>query len=173
MPPLDAGLKLIDWWLNAAFDESIMSRQKATFSRSATCGHASWTIPAWIAASVSRRPALHQRSIAAIGGGCVAVSRIGRLGAVDSSKADGGNRSSSVRGPGAPPAAAAGAIVGGSMGDGSNAEDNAADAALIAANAVGGRFATDVDHEESVALFDFHRVRAYLAAARLREAIGS
>ncbi|GAB3836036.1 hypothetical protein ACFPIJ_33305 [Dactylosporangium cerinum] len=38
---------------------------------------------------------------------------------------------------------------------------------------LGGRFATDVDHEESVALFDFHRVRAYLAAARLREAIGS
>ena len=68
VPPLDAGLKLIDWWLNAAFDESIMSRQKATFSRSATCGHPSWTIPAWIAASVSRRPALHQRSIAAIGG---------------------------------------------------------------------------------------------------------
>ena len=77
-------------------------------------------------------------SIAAIGGGCVAVSRIGRLGAVDCSKADGGKRSSSVRGPGAPPAAGAGAIVGGSMGDGSNAEDNAEDAALIAANAVGG-----------------------------------
>jgi len=34
---------------------------------------------------------------------------------------------------------------------------------------LGGLFTTDADHEETIGLFDFHRVRKYLAAPRVRE----
>ncbi|OLF13498.1 hypothetical protein [Actinophytocola xanthii] len=36
---------------------------------------------------------------------------------------------------------------------------------------LGGRFATDADHEETIGLFDFHRVRRYLAAERTRQVL--
>jgi hypothetical protein len=36
---------------------------------------------------------------------------------------------------------------------------------------LGGRFATDDDYEETIGLFDFHRVRKYLAAARTRQVL--
>ena len=65
------------------------------------------------------------------------TSRSGKSGAVDSREAAGGNRSSSVRGPGAgvaPATSAAGGGAAGANGE-SNAADNATEAALIAANA--------------------------------------
>lgn len=36
---------------------------------------------------------------------------------------------------------------------------------------LGDRFATDDDHEETIGLFDFHRVRKYLAAERTRQVL--
>lgn len=39
---------------------------------------------------------------------------------------------------------------------------------------LGGKFATDADYEETIGLFDFHRVKKYLAADRVRQvAMGS
>jgi hypothetical protein len=36
---------------------------------------------------------------------------------------------------------------------------------------LGGRFATDADYEETIGLFDFHRVRRYLASDRVRRVL--